>query len=103
MGDDMLSKISGILENPDALEKIKSIAADLGGVGGGDASSPSSSATAASTDLSGLLPGLNVNFDGARTLALLEAIRPFMRESRAAKVDTAIRAVRMMGVISKLK
>lgn len=107
--DDMLSQISNILENPDALDKIKSIAAELGGgmSGGGGASSSEPSeggdSSAAFSEASGLLSGLNINFDGSRAIALLEAMRPFMRESRVPKVNTAIKAVQMMGVLSKLK
>lgn len=110
--DDMLSQISNILENPDALDKIKSIAAELGGVGGvsggGGASSPAPSegggpSASSFSEAAGLLSGLNINFDGSRAIALLEAIRPFMRESRVPKVNTAIKAVQMMGVLSKLK
>ena len=108
--DDMLSQISNILENPDALDKIKSIAAELGGgmSGGGGASSsaPSEgggSSASSFSEAAGLLSGLNINFDGSRAIALLEAIRPFMRESRVPKVNTAIKAVQMMGVLSKLK
>ena len=107
--EDMLSQISNILENPDALDKIKSIAAELGGAGVssvGSAAAPSSdsgSSLASFSDAAGLLSGLNISFDGSRAIALLEAIRPFMRESRVPKVNTAIKAVQMMGVLSKLK
>ena len=95
-----MSKLSEILEDPSAMEKIKSIAESLGG-GMGEVAASEKSASAVEPDNSafGPLSGL----DGSRAVALLEALRPFMRESRIPKVNTAIKAVQMMSVLSKIK
>lgn len=97
MDDGMMSKLSGILDDPQAMEKIKSIAQSLGGMG-----DPSPVAGSDSSS-EGLLSGLNMNIDTGRAVALLEALRPFMRQSRRPKVNTAIKAVQVMSVLSKIK
>ena len=104
MDDGMMSKLSGILDDPQAMEKIKSIAQSLGGMG--DPSPVVETATASSgsdSSSEGLLSGLNMNIDTGRAVALLEALRPFMRQSRRPKVNTAIKAVQVMSVLSKIK
>ena len=97
MDDGMMSKLSGILDDPQAMEKIKSIAQSLGGMG-----DPSPVAVSDSSSEE-LLSGLNMNIDTGRAVALLEALRPFMRQSRRPKVNTAIKAVQVMSVLSKIK
>lgn len=109
---DLFSKISEILSNPEAAQKIREIASTL---------SSSESAPpvedfpeSASDDLpalptSGSLDSLNLlsGFSGSgahsRDLALLHAVRPYLRASRAGKIDNAIKAIRVIDLLAALR
>jgi len=104
MDDDMMSRLSDILDDPKAMEKIKSIAESLGGGGTSSSDTDVSLPSSASEGISeNVFSGFDLNIDSGRAVALLEALRPFMRQSRIPKVNTAIKAVQMMSVLSKIK
>lgn len=90
--DDMMSRISSLLENPESADKIKQIASSLGGDGGND------TALASDGDMSAMFSGSEV-----REVALLNAMKPYMRASRAEKIDAAIRALRMIRMLRNMK
>ena len=106
--DDMISRISSILDDPEQAAKIKQIAASMMG------NSPSEtehtedtvpisvSETPQSSVMSSygkLLSSMNCS----KNVTLLNAIRPYMRSSRAEKIGSAIKAMEMIELLSKLK
>ena len=101
---DMFSKISEILANPEASEKIREIAASLSSGNGSSVSAdlPSEGESSTAASLGALsLPSASGGRD--RELALLNAIRPYMRQSRVGRIDTAIRALRMLDMLRALR
>ncbi len=109
----MFSKISEILANPETAQKIREIASSLSDSSGGnetaaDISQPvdgGNEAPSAMASGNGILPLLGHGNEGghSRDLALLQAIRPYMRQTRAGKIDTAIRAIRMIDMLKALR
>lgn len=112
--DDMLSRISEILSNPEAANKLKDIAISMGS--GNDKNIENNSleensnneSQAAFNDsgfdmtkmtsiLSGLGSGNNKN------IVLLNAIRPYMRKERSDKIGSAIKAIQVINILSNLK
>lgn len=117
---DMFSKISEILSNPEASRKIREIAASMASgpsssgvsaeVPGEDPSipavasevSPPSGGGPSLPDLAGIL-GNGSSGAHSRDLALLNAVRPYLRASRAGKIDNAIKAIRVIDMLSGLR
>ncbi len=109
---DLFSKISEILSNPESAQKIREIASTL------SSSNPPPQTEdfpeSASEDLPALpasgaldFPDLLSGFSGSgahsRDLALLYAVRPYLRASRAGKIDNAIKAIRVIDLLSALR
>lgn len=113
--DDMLSRISDILNNPEAANKLKQIASSLVDPSSHEADSAASSdlslpekgendsSSGLSLDkLASAFSGFNSNSNDKNVL-LLNAIRPYMRESRAGKINTAIKAIQIINILSNFK
>lgn len=113
-------KLEGILSNPQAMEQIMALAKSLEGGSGGDVSAPSpappsASAPAKAPDLSGLLGSIGkldpkllsgaasllsqVGGQDDRRTALLQALRPFVKPERYAKLDRAIQIAKLSVLI----
>lgn len=107
-------KLEGILSNPQAMEQIMSLAKSL--EGGENSASPSASAPApAPSDLSGLLGSVGqldpkmlstaaklfsqMGRQDDRRTALLQALRPFVKPERYAKLDKAIQIAKLSVLI----
>lgn len=102
---DLFSKVSEILADPEASRRIREIASSLSSSdpppseGVSDpVSSPDPPSDSAS--LQSLLLGAGSH---GREVALLRAVRPYLRASRAGKIDGAIRAIRMIDMLSSLR
>ena len=119
-------QLNAILSNPDAMAQIAGLAQslDLGGGNGGQAASPpppapaQSAAPAASGGPAGLGdllgnadPGLiarllplvgELTGGNDQRMALLYALKPFLKPERRDKVDQAARAARLLHVGKKL-
>lgn len=93
--EDLESKISDILSDPDAMAGILSMAKSLGLGAPEPEETPESSETdcGLSDTVSGLLSAAG-HLNGKQT-ALLQALRPFLKESRRKKIDRAIQAARI--------
>lgn len=102
---DLFSKISEIMSNPEAAQKIKEIASSLASESSSSSLPPSEEgeSVAASVDPS---PALNL-FSGisahSREVALLNAVRPYLRSSRAERLNGAIKAIRVIDMLSGLR
>lgn len=93
--EDLESKISDILSDPDAMAGILSMAKSLGL---GTPEKPDEPQTADQDNgipdtVAGLLSAAG-HLNGKQT-ALLQALRPFLKESRQNKIDRAIQAARI--------
>lgn len=111
-------KLEGILSNPQAMEQIMALAKSLeGGSSSAPPSSPApaSSPPAAPSDLSGLLGSVGkldpkllsaaaklfsqMGKQDDRRTALLQALRPFVKPERYAKLDKAIQIAKLSVLI----
>lgn len=110
---DLFSKISEILSNPESAQKIREIASTLSSPGNGDspaedfpeslpADAPALPASG-SFDFADLFSGFSGSGSHSRDLALLNAVRPYLRASRAGKIDNAIKAIRVIDLLSALR
>lgn len=109
--DDMFSRISALLDNPEQAEKIKQLAASFvkdesnkttapaAETAPGETLATAMTSTAMPQQLGNLLSGAS----HSRDVSLLNAIRPYMRKSRADKLSSAIKAMEMIEIFSKLK
>ncbi len=110
--DDMISRLSSILDDPEQAEKIKKIAASMMSNNSEEKTVP------AAEEPSDALPVMAESFTQPKTdsfskilspagcsrnVSLLNAIRPYMRSSRAEKIGSAIKAMEMIELLSKLK
>ena len=111
--DDMISRLSSILDDPEQAEKIKKIAASMMG----DDSEEKQTAQIEKEN-NAALPAMTENIaqpqsnsyskifsamSCSKNVSLLNAIRPYMRSSRAEKIGSAIKAMEMIELLSKLK
>lgn len=90
--DDITDKISGLLSDPDSMERIRQMAQGL------LASQPSadSSPDNATPDITKLLPiisKINSTADDSR-VTLLKALRPHLSAARQKRLDTAVKLLR---------
>ncbi len=102
MGD-FENKLESILNNPQAMSQIMSLAQSLGGSGQEEAEPPPSSPPIADSSLpfdpnlissvAFLFNQYNQNDD--QRVALLNALRPFVKERRYAKIDKAIQIAKL--------
>ena len=104
---DLFSKVSEILSDPESAQKIREIASSL--------SRPSESAEGdlppLPTENEGeddrvgqILSGLSSSGTAhSRELALLSAVRPYMRTSRIETIDRAMRAIRVIDMLSNFR
>lgn len=110
--DDFEEKLERILSNPQAMEQIMSLAQSLGGSApDSDTTAPEESPEPSLTEslglgsldprmITGMIRLLNQSRDGEHDrVALLQALRPFVREQRYAKLDKAIQIARLSHLI----
>ena len=102
-----VSKVSDLLSDPEAAQKIQSIASSLSAPEASpDAEVPSEPAHVSDDgDVSGLLSAFSGG--GAslhrRETELLRAVQPYLRPSRAGKIDRALKAIRVIDLLSNLR
>ncbi len=108
---DMFSKISEILSDPESARKIREIASSLSSSSpesGGNEVPPMEASdlpalSAGEPEVPDLLSGFSGGGAHSRDLALLYAMRPYLRASRAGKIDNAIKAIRVIDLLSALR
>lgn len=111
MMDDLSSKLSSILSDPEAMKEIAALASTLGvdaqGVHKEPEPKPPAPATpdgaSALSMMSSLMPLLGTLKADDDTTRLLDAIRPFLSEERRHKLDKAKRLIQMMRLLPLLK
>lgn len=106
MDNDFMSKIASILSDPQSADAIKHIAQSVG------AADQQTQHDFDPPDFDGSpesrLPDISQAFFKPaaaqnKNVALLNAITPYLRSERAAKMESAIKAIRVLGIISAIK
>ncbi len=102
MADDISNKLKDILDNPDMLNLIGNLANSM--------ASNNQSLNSESTEISNedtantiktALKGINTS--GDNRITLLNALKPYMRESRSKQIDTAIKVLKISKISSVFK
>lgn len=105
MGE-MEDKLNAILNDPSAMGQIMALAQSLGGGAPRPQASPAGEAALGEIDPGMIQMGMRLlrEYQGEddRTVALLNALRPFLKESRLAKLDRAVQISRLARVIRVL-
>lgn len=102
--DDLSEKLSGILNDPEAMRDIAALAAQLGADAPGVHKEPEPQpADDTASMLSGLMPMLGSLKQEDETTRLLEAMRPFLSKERQRKLDRAKRLIKVMKLMPLLK
>ncbi len=108
MADDLQNKLNTILNNPDMMKTISELAGSLGDNSSdraqGSGAAPSQSggiSDAAISNLQNALAGINDSSD--TRINLLNALRPYMRKSRAANMDMAVKLLKLTKLTTLLK
>lgn len=108
MADDLQNKLNTILNNPEMMKTISDLAGSLGGNssagaagGGGVPSQGGGISDAAISNLQSALAGINDSSD--TRINLLNALRPYMRTSRAANMDMAVKLLKLTKLTTLLK
>lgn len=104
--DDLSEKLSGILNDPEAMRDIAALASQLGvdasGVHKEDVRpDPPPDDTAA--QMMKLMPMLGTLRQEDDTTRLLDAMRPFLSEERQQKIDRAKRLIKVMKLMPLIK
>lgn len=104
MADDITDKLKTILNNPEAMNMFSSL------LGGGNKSVQASSNTDLSDSNSGndiinnIQTAMNrVNSGNDKRINLLNALKPYMRQSRAMNIDRAVKMLKLTQITSILK
>lgn len=102
--DDINEKLSKILDDPTAMEKVRKMAENILGEEETDEGAPAGGAAAdpaALAKIAGVMKRLNTGTDN-RTV-LLTALRPLVSERRRKRVDTAVKLLRLIDLLPYLK
>lgn len=108
--DDMESKLSAILGNPDMMEQIMSMAQKLGGGSFPQQSQPPPPPAQASIPANGLDIGMLTKLAGMANSAnidkdqkaLLLALRPYLPGDRIGRLEKAMRAAKLANIASTI-
>ena len=107
MADDISEKLKSILNNPDAMNMFSSL---LGGKVKDAAplspsTSPNETDTSSGNDLLYNIQAAvsRVNSGNDKRINLLNALKPYMRESRVSNIDRAVKMLKLTQITSILK
>lgn len=88
MADDMTDKLKSILNNPDAMEMLSSL---LGN--GNTADEAPAENTESLINVKNMMDKINSGDD--KRITLLNALKPYMRDSRASSIDKAVKMLKI--------
>lgn len=105
MDDNMMDKVKQLLDDPDTMQTLSQM---IGGLGGGQASglaTQNDSDTANQMEMMSKVKSVmeRMNSGPDPRINLLTALKPYMRQGRAAHMDKAIRMLQMTRMTSILK
>lgn len=92
MADDMSGKIMDILSNPEMMQKLNDVMSSLG-ASSENTSYNDNSSNELAANAKNIISTLNHADD--RRITLLNALKPYLRDSRANGVDKAIKILKM--------
>ena len=96
MADDMTDKIKSILNNPEMMNMFNSLITPEN-----ESSRNDSSLSDIAQSLKTAMNGINGTHD--KRINLLNALKPYMRQSRSSNIDKAIRMIKLTQLGSILK
>ncbi len=100
MDDNMSAKLMELLNNPEAMKELSDVVSKF------NSNRPSVSEPSQSTEDFALKAGQlmsSINSGSDRRINLLNAIKPYLRESRASNVDKAIQMLKITKLTDILK
>ncbi len=108
--DDLTSKLSGILNDPESMERVRKMAEGLfsGNEGGSAADSPAAPTEIAGGDMPDVASIMRVvsllkqRGDDSRS-GLLLALRPHLSEERRGRVDKAVKILKLVSIMPLLR
>ena len=101
--DDLEQKLSSLLQDPAALERVGSLLQSLGAEEPPAASSePEPAAPSLDGLLSQLGPLLSASAGNSPDTALLQALRPYLHGEREKRLDDALHLLRLKGLLPLL-
>ncbi len=98
MADELGDKIKALLSNPEAMNMFGSL---LGNSASGEASSSQSDDDEFISNVKSAISKVNSGSD--KRINLLNALRPFMRDTRATNIDRAIKMLKLTQLSSLFK
>ena len=101
--DDLSEKLSGILNDPEAMRDIAALASQLGVDAPGVHKEEPKHDDSTAAQLMALAPMLGSLKQEDDTTRLLDAMRPFLSEERQLKLDKAKRLMKVMKLMPLLK
>ncbi len=105
--DDLSSKLAEILNNPEAMQRVKSMAENILGENGDEEKTETSDITGFlnAGEMAGLISivsRLKNSSDNPRS-QLLNALKPHLSKPRQEKVDTAIKILKVIEILPLVK
>lgn len=97
MADDFSEKLNSILSNPELMKTISSMAENFAP----QKQNPASDILADNADKIAGISGI-LNSDDDNRIRLLNALRPYMNQSRSANMDAAIKILKLTKLTSLL-
>lgn len=92
MADDISKKIMDVLSDPEMMKKLSNVMGSLG-ASSDEPKEQNDTPTELTANAQNIISSLNYNDD--RRITLLTALKPYLRESRASGIDTAIKILKM--------
>ncbi len=96
MADDIADKLKSVLNNPEMMNMLSGVLNSSND--GGNTSLPDDDQI---TNIKNMMNSLNSGSD--KRINLLNALRPYMRNSRASEIDKAVRMLKLTKIGSILK
>lgn len=110
--DDLSEKLTGILNDPESMERVKQMAESI--LGGGKAEPPAPSAVTGLADIGDTLGGEDIGkivsvISKMKTagndsrVQLIYALKPHLSAERQARADTAVKILKLLDVLPAIK
>ena len=107
--DDLSEKLTGILNDPESMERVKQMAESI--LGGGKAEPPAPSAVTGLADIGDALGGEDIGkivskmktAENDSRVQLIYALKPHLSAERQARADTAVKILKLLDVLPAIK
>ncbi len=99
---DFASKLQNVLSDPEAMSKIMSVASSLGVTGGKSEETNDSEPTQIAREVSAV-PNLPIPVSTDPRIALLNSLKPLLREDKRDRIDALTRAMMLASVMKNFK